>query len=68
MSRDADIRIISIPDEETVPIWMASCSGCPCQEGLRRAIELNRGMRERAASDQHLAPLRELEGWQAAIG
>jgi tetratricopeptide (TPR) repeat protein len=37
-------------------------------EELRRAIELNPGMRERAASDEHLAPLRELEGWQAAIG
>jgi len=35
---------------------------------LRRAIELNPGMRERAASEQHLGSLRELEDWPAALG
>lgn len=37
-------------------------------EELRRAVELNPSMRERAASEEHLVPLRELEGWQAALG
>lgn len=35
-------------------------------EELRRAIELNPGMRERAASEEHLAPLRDLEDWPDA--
>ncbi|MEK6252824.1 MAG: tetratricopeptide repeat protein [Actinomycetota bacterium] len=37
-------------------------------EELRRAIELSPGMRERATSEEHLAPLRGLEGWPTAIG
>lgn len=32
---------------------------------LRRAIEINPGMRERAATEEHLESLRELEGWPA---
>lgn len=36
-------------------------------EELRRAIKLNPGMRERAANEEHLAPLRELEDWPAAL-
>jgi len=36
-------------------------------EELRRAIEINPSMRERAASEEHLASLRELVGWPAAI-
>lgn len=36
-------------------------------EELRRAIEINPSMRERAAGEEHLASLRELEGWPAAI-
>ena len=35
---------------------------------LRRAIELNPGMRERAASEETLAPLRELDDWPATVG
>lgn len=34
---------------------------------LRRAIELNPSMRERAANEENLAPLRELEDWTAAL-
>ena len=34
---------------------------------LRRAIELNPSMRERAEREEHLASLRELDGWAAAI-
>ncbi len=34
---------------------------------LRRAIELNPSMRERAADEEDLASLRELEGWTAAL-
>jgi quercetin dioxygenase-like cupin family protein len=37
-------------------------------EELRRAVEINPGMRERAVEEEHLASLRELEGWAAAIG
>jgi tetratricopeptide (TPR) repeat protein len=37
-------------------------------EELRRAIELNPSMRERAAVEEDLAALRELEGWRAALG
>lgn len=37
-------------------------------EELRRAIELNPGMRERAAEEQHLASLRDLEQWPAVLG
>jgi len=36
-------------------------------EELRRAIEINPSMRDRAAGEEHLASLRELEGWPAAI-
>ncbi len=32
---------------------------------LRRAIEIDPGMRERAADEEHLASLRELDGWPA---
>ena len=32
---------------------------------LRRAIEANPKLRDRAAADEHLAPLRELEDWPA---
>ena len=35
---------------------------------LRRAIEISPGMRERAAVEEHLAPLRDLDGWPAAAG
>ena len=34
-------------------------------EELRRAIEINADMRERAGGEDLLAPLRELEGWPA---
>jgi tetratricopeptide (TPR) repeat protein len=37
-------------------------------EELRRAIEINPGMRERAVDEKHLSSLRELEGWRATIG
>ena len=33
---------------------------------LRRAIEINPSMRERAATEEHFDALRELEGWPAA--
>ena len=36
-------------------------------EELRRAVEINPSMRERAESEEHLASLRELDGWSAAI-
>jgi len=35
-------------------------------EELRRAIEINPAMRERASSEEHLSSLRELDGWRAA--
>jgi hypothetical protein len=35
-------------------------------EELRRAVEINPIMRERAQSEEHLASLRELDGWPAA--
>lgn len=34
---------------------------------LRRAIEIDPAMRDRAASEEHLAPLRELQGWDAVV-
>lgn len=36
-------------------------------EELTRAIEINPSMRERATADEHLASLRQHEGWAAAI-
>ena len=35
---------------------------------LRRAIEINPGMGQRAEDERHLAPLRELPQWPAALG
>lgn len=37
-------------------------------EELRRAIEINPGMRERAADAEDLASLRDLDGWSDAVG
>jgi tetratricopeptide (TPR) repeat protein len=37
-------------------------------EELRRAIEIDPSMRERAEGEEHLASLRDLEGWPATIG
>jgi len=34
---------------------------------LRRAIDVNPDIRERAEMEEHLAPLRDLDGWAAAV-
>ena len=60
-------------DRPIIRFRLACChaqagAGDVALEELRRAIELDPSMRERAATEEQLAPLRDLEGWRALVG
>ena len=60
-------------DRPIIRFRLACChaqagAGDVAMEELRRAIELDPSMRERAATEEQLAPLRGLEGWRALVG
>ena len=60
-------------DRPIIRFRLACChaqagAGDVALEELRRAIELDPSMRERAATEEQLAPLRGLEGWRALVG
>ena len=60
-------------DRPTIRFRLACChaqagAGDVALEELRRAIELDPSMRERATTEEQLAPLRDLEGWRALVG
>ena len=60
-------------DRPIIRFRLACChaqagAGDAAVEELRRAIELDPSMRERAATEEQLAPLHDLEGWRALVG
>ena len=71
-----DDHEIDAPAGTARPIIRFRLACCHAQAGagevaleeLRRAIELDPSMRERAATEKQLAPLRDLEGWRALVG